>query len=156
MNCKSCGTKVEVKGGKSTQYYEPVDKRLIASTYSIPFYCKLCGAIKFQYRAIRGVVFIWPLYKYDKRFENKRSKIIIPESVKRSELSDIGIILSIGPGFHDKKRKDRWREVTGLSVGMKVVYDSTVPWTLDACDDNGKEHLVKICDFTDVLVEIEE
>lgn len=171
MNCENCGTEIEMIGRTARHYYipdgfgsrpppchcEPVDKRLIASTYDIPFRCELCGAIKFKYRAIRGVVFIWPFYRFDdKRYAD--SEIIIPENVRKddAELSDIGIILSVGPGFHDKKRKGKWREVIGLYPGMKVIYDKSIPWFLEARDDNDEKHLVKICDFTDVLVEIEE
>ena len=156
MNCKSCGTEIEVMVEKSIHLCAPVDKRLLASTYDIPFCCGFCGGIKFQYHAIRGVVFVWPLYRLDKRFENKNSKIIIPEFVKKTELSDTGIILSVGPGFYDKKHKDKWRAVVGLCSGMKVIYDCTVPWGIDTKGSDGRFYYVKICDFSDVSVEIAE
>ncbi|MHA1592382.1 MAG: hypothetical protein ACTSUP_07925 [Candidatus Heimdallarchaeaceae archaeon] len=155
MKCNKCGSEIKLKAG-STEQYEPVDKKLIASVYDIPFYCDNCGAIKFSHQAIRGVVFIWPMYKFDTRFENKKSNIIIPETVIKSELSDIGIILSYGPGFYDKKNKNKWRQVAGLSVGMKVIYDKGVPWGIDVEGIDGKLYHVTICDFTDVMVEIDE
>ena len=153
-NCQACGTEVKIMGKGSTHWYEPVDKHLIAKIYDIPFYCETCGAIKFPRRAIRGVVYIWPLYK---ELAHKDSCIIIPESLKKAEYTDIGIILSHGPGFYGIKAKaEIWTDVIGLSVGMKVVYDKDVPWGETVKANDGKGYYVRICDVTDIMVELVE
>ena len=151
MNCPNCNTEVKVKG-KTTLFYEIVNKLLDSNKYHIPFYCTVCGAIKFPYRAIRNIVFIWPLMHYIE--EAKSDIIIIPDELKYSEYSNFGIVLSYGPGFYNRKKKDKWIPVTGLSVGMKVVYDKTVPWCDYVPGIDGKKHKVIICSFADVSAEV--
>lgn len=153
MKCSECNTDVK-KIGKRLGCYEYllVDKRLVAATHSVPFYCNTCGAIKFIYTAVRGVIFVLPIYKYTQKSDKLSNILIIPQEVKQAELSSFGIILSAGPGFYNKKNK--WINVNGLYPGMKVIYDASTPWNVDVLGNDGKKHLVKLCDVTDVMVEI--
>jgi hypothetical protein len=152
MKCDECKAEVIVVG-ETAQHYELVDKRLKASTYDIPFKCNLCGAIKFSHKAIRGVVFVWPLYKYDKRYGPKLT-IVIPENVVQENPSDFGIILSFGKGYYSKKEPGKFNPITNLFVGMKVAYDKTVPWGLDVKTSEGVPYYVKYCDYTDIWAEV--
>jgi len=151
MNCPNCHKEVVVKG-RTTHHYELIDERLCARTNDIPFYCPMCGAIKFPYRAIRDIVFIWPLLYYIE--EIKSSIILIPDKLKYSEHSNLGIVLSYGPGFYNKKKKNKWTPVTGLSIGMKVCYDKTVPWCDYVLGVDNKNHKVVICSFSDISAEV--
>jgi len=154
VKCTSCGTEIEIVEEKTSFRYTPVDKQADSNKYNIPFFCTLCRAIKFPYRAIRDIVFIWPLLYY---VENVKSDIlVIPDTLKYSEHSDYGIILSHGPGYYDKKNKDKWKPVTGLSVGMKVLYDKSVPWSDRVIGSDGKEYPVVICSAADVSAEVIE
>lgn len=155
MNCPSCNIEVSAIG-KTTQHYKLIDDKLNSHKYNIPFYCTMCGAIKFPYRAIRAIVFVWPLYEHaTEYFNDNESLILIPEVLKQDELSEYGIILSYGPGVYNMK-KSKWMFVTGLKVGMKVAYDNSVPWEIDIIGTDDKWHNVKICDFTDIAAEVIE
>lgn len=151
MRCKDCGNKVFIVNGKEgTHHYASTNPELDSSKYSIPFFCDICGSIKFPYRAIRDIVFIWPLVK--ETFQ-KDGLIEIPEQFKKFYLSDLGIVLSAGPGYYDNKR---FHPSEGLRVGMRVIYDKSVLSETYVKGNDGKKYFIKICGYLDVRCVVEE
>ena len=140
MICSECGQEV-VKVDETN--WKPMDKLLDSSTNKVPFYCPKCGAIKSPLKAVRDLVLVYPLFKDPK----KLSKIIELPEPSVPELTDYGVILSFGPGYYDRKR---FHPVTDLRVGMKVIYDRTVPWDIHWEGTDKKTHLIKCMAYPDI------
>ena len=143
MNCENCNAEVVVKG-RTTQYYEPVNKKIMKAIekHKIPFTCSLCGSLKFPYKAIRDVTFIWPFPK-----EDKVGSIFIPNVAKDNKEQEWGVVLSVGKGYW--KKTGRFIP-TEIEVGDEVVYDKGVPWALYVDGDNDRKHQVKYMGYQDV------
>lgn len=152
MICEECGVEIKTKECGDTCWSEPVREELLAKRYDIPFYCTLCGAIRFSCRAITAFTLIWPLMYFEEVLRD--SVIIIPKSVKKSELSDFGVILSIGPGYHRSKKYYPTPEE--LHVGIKVVYDKTVPGRLWFKGTDGRGYEVMVCGVADVMAVVSD
>lgn len=139
MLCPNCNCEVEIEPGLngSTTFYKPKVIRLaeIVVKYNIPFRCKVCGNLKFKYQAVNSIVFIYP-----DPIEKKESRIVIPDYIKDFINSDIGTVLSVGPGYYDKKKK-RFVQ-TEIKPGDRVIFDKNVPWKMKVSDDFGNEHTV--------------
>jgi len=141
MKCPECST--ECTGRKNLV---PRDKKLIAKTYKIPFYCETCGAIKWKYRALLDLVFIWPVPPKDTYGEE--SLIEIPTQYKEFYPSDYGIVLSIGPGYYDDRQFHPTPD--NITRGMKVLYDKQVPYEIPISGNDGKEYTVKTIGYQDI------
>jgi len=142
MNCKECGVEVkEIEGDKVV----PVDENLVKMVlvHKLPFYCEVCGAFKFPYKATRDIVFLLS----DQIPEETPGGILIPSVVRDEMHSEYGVVLSVGSGYHDKKGK---YHPTELKVGDKVLYDKTVPWAQDIKGADGVTYKVKIMGAGDV------
>lgn len=149
--CRECGALVNVvQQSENVFVYELVDKLLIAKSQNIPFFCTLCGAIKFPIRAVRDIVFLLPS-PYPETYK-EGGQIEIPSEYREHHQSAFGIILSVGPGYWDKKR---FHPTHDLKVGMKVVYDKTTPWPFDILGSDMKKHCVRCMGFRDVKAIVE-
>lgn len=159
MRCPNCGNIVKVvPSGEPTVSYELVDKNLYHKKGDIvvPFYCKLCGAIKFPYRAIRDVVFIYP-----EPYPEKVGSIYLPRDENYIGGGPTfrlwkprGVVLSVGPGYWDKKKR-RFVPVTGLKVGDIVYFEKNLPkaWrSFEVEGTDGKMHKVVYCGYRDVYL----
>ena len=154
-SCPACGVEVEVVDGG---IYRPVNKKLLASlpSFKIPFYCSVCDSIKFPYKAVRDVVFLYPTPRPE-----KVGNVYIPDYDGRSyntrELfrESSGIILSIGPGAIHKKTK-KFFSTKDLEVGDYVYYNKSVPWKLDVIGIDGGKYRVIICGYLDIYAKMEE
>jgi len=116
----------------------------IVKKYKVPFKCNTCGSLKFPYQALHGIVFIWP-----KPIEEKtKGGIVIPQSVRHSFKTSIGVVLSSGKGCKNKK--------TGkfvdseLQLGDTVVYDKNIPWRIFLEASDGKEYEVELMNILDI------
>lgn len=115
-----------------------------------PYICPKCKRFCCNRRAIRDIVFIWPIPLPEYYIEG--GLIARPETARNVEdelygRSDYGLVLSVGPGYWDDKK---FHSTCDLKVGMKVNYDKFVPWADFAPGYNGKEHFVVVCGFGDV------
>ena len=146
--CPECGTEVIVKG-KTTLHYEVADMKKNALYHNIPFYCEVCGAIKFPIKTHLDYVFIWPIWE---KAVKQETLIYLPEVA--DELSPYGIVLSHGPGYHDLKKK-KFFPVHDLEVGTMVLYDKTIPWNFVIDGQDKIAHEVKYCAFVDVKAVVE-
>lgn len=118
-----------------------------------PFHTKE-GKLEFPYRAILDRVFIFPTPPPE-RFRSKRNLITIPKSQRKQYQDGTGILLSVGPGYYDKKGE--WHPTTGqLEPGQKVLFDSSVPWSINIEGVDGKKYFVVICGVQDVRCVVED
>ena len=148
MKCSYCNTEIENN--------KPINPLLYAHTYGIPFFCTFCGAIKFNYRAIRDIVFLWPIpltrtYVEEGVVERPESSIDSEDEVYGR--SNLGIVLSVGPGYYDNKR---FHPTNTLERGMKILYDKNVPWRTYVKDNDGKSRMVVFCGFKDIWSIVED
>jgi co-chaperonin GroES (HSP10)/predicted RNA-binding Zn-ribbon protein involved in translation (DUF1610 family) len=115
----------------------------IVSKYSIPFKCPACGNIHFKYRALNGLIFIWP-----KPIITTQGKIFIPEQSQNSFKSSEGVVLAAGKGCTNKKTGD-FTECE-VRVGDEVLYDKSIPWHLEIKAADGTKHKVDLTNMFDV------
>lgn len=153
MNCPACGVEVYI-GGKTgeTNYYIPVNLKLRSyrDGFKIPFYCGVCGALKFNYVAVRDVLFVWP---YPKPTESKGGIVLVDDNyIGGSYVEEIrpnkAIVLAIGDGFFSKTKK-KFIPCYGIEVGDVVRYNKKVPWVIELKNDNEEKHKVTLCGFQD-------
>jgi len=113
--------------------------------HNTPFVCPECGGIKFPFKAIRDIVFIWP----DPLPEKLSDVIIVPEKVRDrlQEEVDVGTVVSVGPGYWDKKKKKF--VYTLVKVGQRVVYDAGCPWWQDV-EVGDKKYEVRLMGEKDI------
>jgi co-chaperonin GroES (HSP10)/predicted RNA-binding Zn-ribbon protein involved in translation (DUF1610 family) len=142
--CSECGNDIIKSKNKKRRFkWEPVNKRLDSEVEQVPFYCNTCGSVHINLKALHNYVFIYPIKKKSKSIS---SVLIVPE-VDEPEYTDYGIVLTYGKGYYDNKR---YHPVSDLKVGMKVVYDKTVPWGIEWQGTDGKKYLIKIMPYLDV------
>jgi hypothetical protein len=118
--------------------------------HGCPFVCPECKEVRFNRKAIRDLVFIWPIPL--PKFYIEGGVIARPETARNVEdemygRSDYGLVLSVGPGYWGDKK---FHPTSDLSVGTKVAYDHFVPWGDFAPNVKGKESFIVICGFGDV------
>jgi co-chaperonin GroES (HSP10) len=153
--CPVCGVE-NIKYNKNEGIrFRPKNILLDSTSYGVPFRCSTCRAIQFSIKAVRDVVFLWPI-PLPKTFvegglivRTDKSMDVKDEMYGRSEY---GIILSVGPGYYDNKKFHRTCE---LKVGSKVIYDSKVPWCMDVLGFDNKMHTVIYCGIRDIQAVIE-
>ena len=128
--CKECGSEVVTK--------EIVEK------YQIPFKCNTCGSIKFPYKALHGVVFVWPKPVAEKT----EGGIVIPEFAQYNLKSSTGVVLTCGKGCKHKKTGEFIE--SGMVVGDVILYDKNIPWKLDIEATDGAKYIVDLMNVLDV------
>jgi hypothetical protein len=154
MKCPKCGIEVKVySSGEGTNSYEPVNEKLVAAKAAIPlpFYCDMCGAIRFPFQAVRDVVFLYP-----RPLPEKVGLIYLPKeefvggSTQEKFKAPDAIVLSVGEGSIDKDRK-RFISTKGvLETGDHVFYNRRIPWRMKARGMDGEDHMVVFCGVLDV------
>ena len=148
MNCEKCGTEVKVGGdkGEGTMYYETVDPLLDSNKtkYPIPFWCDLCGAIKFPMRPLGDKVFIVSDPVATHLGESKL--LVIPDEWKAKKRRT-GTVVAIGKGYYDNKGKFY---PTSIKVGQRVSYHMGVPWSMDVEGQDNKKHRVEYMGERDI------
>lgn len=152
MDCIGCKQEVTVyTGDENTNSYLPKDEKLafIINKYNIPFRCSVCGSFLFQYECLRDVVFIYP----DQISEKTAGGLIIPDIIRSEMVSEIGTVLSAGPGYYDPKGK---YHPTQLKPGDRVIYVKDVPWEKRIYSQDGGLHTVKMMGECDVLALIDD
>ena len=144
MNCKVCGDELRGKHGVTAR---------TVRRYQLPYKCPACGGLKSPYRAINGIVFIHPLPAPP---PVTSSILILPQTQEKSEL---GIILSVGPGLFRKDKQTKkqvWVPSDGFTKGDQVVYDKTVPWGQKVRAANNQFYSIVICSILDVYGVVDE
>jgi len=148
--CLECNTEVDVisEDEEGTNYYQPCDEIINAIRFNVPFYCTICGAIKFPWRAIRDIVFIYPLPVEETYREG--GLVVIPDTYKEFYKKGQGVILSIGPGYYDDKK---FHPIDpDLKIGELVIYNKDVPWYDVVIGNDKKEHVVVMCGAKDIWI----
>lgn len=115
----------------------------LVEKYKIPFKCPECGNIHFKYKALNGIVFIWP-----KPIKEQQGKIFIPEQSQNEFKSCEGVVLSAGKGCIDK-RTGAFLECE-VTVGDVILYDKSIPWSLEVKTDDGKVSKIDLTNMLDV------
>ena len=116
----------------------------VVEKYQVPFKCNTCGNIKFPYRALHGIVFIWP--KIIK--EKTTGGIVVPEFAQYNLKSSTGIVLTCGKGCKHKKT-GKFVEAD-IKIGDIVLYDKNIPWKMDIEATDNKEYPVDLMNILDV------
>lgn len=111
------------------------------------------GNLHFPYKALESKAFIYPSPPPETL--GKKGLIEIPQEFREYHRDKTGIVLSIGPGYYDKKNK--WNSTSPrLKPGVKVFFDNTVPWAVFVLGLDGTKHKVTICVEADILGIVEE
>jgi len=110
-----------------------------------PFHDPSTKELIWKYRPLNDFAFIFPILKETIK---KKSIIEIPEHLKKSVLSDYGIVLAIGPGWYDKRNK--FHSTDMIKPGMKVLYDKTVPWDIKIKGLDGTTYRIMMCTYKDI------
>lgn len=142
--CSACSNHIIVRPNSTKFKFAPLNPFIDSAPYEVPFFCPQCGSIKFPIRALHDYVFIYPLEK--PKTLGTAGILIKPEGPQ--EFTDFGIVLTFGPGYY--RRKSTFVPIRDLEVGMKVIYDKTVPWELEWRGNDNKLHLLKYMTFLDV------
>lgn len=117
-----------------------------------PWYDKN-GVLKFPYKPLRDLVFIFPTSPPERM--GRENLLFIPEHYRRNYQDKTGVILAIGPGYQSDKGK--WlRPSEELKPGAKVFFDNTTPWGELFTGLDGKKHYIFICGIADVFGLVEE
>ena len=120
----------------------------VVKEYQVPFKCNTCGNIKFPYKALNGIVFLWP-----KPIEEKtKGGLHIPEIYKENFKSFYAVVLSVGKGCKNKKT-NQFVEAE-IQSGDIVIYDKSIPWTSEVEDSEGKKHKVSMANILDINAKV--
>lgn len=112
-----------------------------------PFHDK-AGNLHFPFRALESKAFIYPCPPPETL--GKENLICIPQEFQEHYQDKTGIIMSIGPGYYDKK--NRWNPTDPhLKPGTKVFFDNSVPWSTNVLGQDGHEYKIFICVEADIL-----
>ena len=106
------------------------------------------GELVFSYRVFRDLVFVWPVPSPEKL--GKQQLIFIPEHLKKQYQDGVGIILAVGSGYTNSKGK-YYPTPSELKPGVKVVFDTSVPWGMYFEGQDGKKHYVVLCGVSNIF-----
>ena len=131
MACEKCGG--------------TVDTSKVVEKYKIPFKCEVCGSIDFPYKAMGGIVFVWP-----EPIPEAQGMIYIPETIRAALFTPhVGVILSAGKGVtHRQTRKFIKSE---LRPGDIIWRDKDTPWRMDVPDSEGNLHTIPYMNIMDIM-----
>ena len=147
--CPQCNEEViAVSDGGATLHYETVNPTLDSNKkkYPIPFWCSICGAIKFPLRPLGDKIFL-----FSDPIETHIGVIEIPATY-RKEKRRTGTVVAVGKGYYDDK--GRYHKTT-LEVGERVSYNFTVPWKMTVKGSDGKDYRVELMGERDVQLILE-
>lgn len=101
------------------------------------------GVLKVGLKATGQKVFVWPDPK-----PTKIGSFWLPENIKDREKLRLGIVLTVGPGYFDNKKK---RFIpTEVKPGQRVLFDNTTPWPIILKDPKGNEQTVRVMTELDI------
>ena len=100
------------------------EKSQIITLKDTPFWNTETDELCFPYTAIKDVVFLWR-----KALEEKVGSIYLPDIARPKEDVAIGVILSAGQGYYDKK--NRKFRTCALNTGDCVIFNPSIPWKMD-------------------------
>lgn len=103
------------------------------------------GKLVFPIEALRNLVYVWPVPPPE-----KIGSFYIPKGYRRKYHDGVGIILTVGPGFTDRKGRF-FPTPSELRPGVKVMFDIQVPWGESFTGQDGKPHYVCLCGIGDVF-----
>jgi hypothetical protein len=113
------------------------------------------GKLHFPYRALESKAFILPTPPPTSLGKVGDIDLLIPEEWRHLYQDGTGTILSIGPGYYDKK--NGWHPTDPrLKPGTRVYYDTTVPWGIYVLGLDGLQYKVSICVEADILGIVED
>jgi hypothetical protein len=148
--CSECGSVInlvqdtEANSDQPNRCLSNAEIRIIIAEYKIPFICSKCGGINFPYKALGGIVFVWP-----KPIPETEGSIYIPDKIRQIFKKHTGVVLSSGKGCPDKKTKVF--TPSELTTGDVITYDKNVPWHLDVLGTDDKLYTVDYMNIFDVL-----
>lgn len=119
----------------------------IIKEQKIPFSCPECGMIKLPVKATLDRVLVWADPVEDKI--GKLGLIHLPEIVKDNYKTVFGTVVSVGPGYYDAKRNNRFVD-TKVKVGDRIAYDKDVLYKLSLRDSVGKKYYVALMGHEDI------
>lgn len=106
------------------------------------------GEVKFPFRPLRDLVFIYPDPPPERLGEQQL--IHIPVQYKKKYHDGVGIILAIGSGYTDDN--DRFHPTpSGLKPGVRVILDLSVPWGVTVQGQDGRRYHVVLCGIADIF-----
>jgi len=106
------------------------------------------GELRFPYRSLRDLVFVWPDPPPEKLGEEQL--IVLPEHLQKQYHDGVGMILSIGLGYMNDKG-EYYPTPSELRPGVKVLFDIGVPWGEYVKGQDGKKHYVVLCGVADIF-----
>jgi len=135
--CEICGKRYILEPSKPSlpDYYEKV-----------PFFCKGCGNIRFDMRAIQGKVILYP-FPPEKTYEG--TSIEVPIQYQEFYKAWKGFVLSVGSGYYEQSGQFI---PTTLEEGSLVLFNRDVPWYGTRKGLDGKEHPIVLCGERDVWI----
>jgi len=111
------------------------------------------GVLKFPYKPLRDLVFIFPTSPPEKI--GRENLLFIPEQYRRRYQDKTGVILAIGPGYQNDKGK--WfRPPPELKPGVRVFFDHSAPWGYYFAGLDGKKYFVFLCGIADIWGMVEK
>jgi chaperonin GroES len=157
--CPDCGVEINscMIDDDTKCVASPVLERLMSTNrkdkFEIPFACSYCKSIKFDFEAVRDVVFLLPAKKVE-----KFGMIWLPDdeyvggNPQNRFKNSLGVILSCGPGY---LKNGKYHDIRGkLETGDLVMYEKNVPWRKEIKDFNGSNYEVVVCGFLDVYAKV--
>ena len=118
-----------------------------------PFHNK-DGVLEFPYRPLRDLVFVFPTPPPEKL--GRENLIHIPDRFRKKHQDGTGVVLAIGPGYQNNRGKWECLPPRDLVPGVRVRFDTLVPWGIIVEDSNGEHHYVFICGIADIFGMVEE
>ena len=103
--------------------------------------------IKLPIRATLDRLFVWADPVEDKM--GKEKLLHMPEIVKENYKTVYGTVLSVGPGYYDMMRRNRYIS-TIVKKGDRIAYDKDVLYRLTVRDNEGKKQKIALMGHEDV------
>jgi len=152
-----CGAQVEVQGDTTLSYKLVNSKQYFQKSnpdIEVPFRCKVCGAIDIPFRALRDVVMMYVMPEPE-----KIGSIYLPEednyvggNMRSREKKPYAVILKVGQGYYDKKKRLWKKNQPYIECGDVVYYEKRIPkgWSFEVEGVDAKMHKVSVCGIEDV------
>lgn len=105
--------------------------------------------IQFPYQMMKDMICLW---QYTPPRKLGKGILAVPEGFEEFHTIGVGVVLSAGPGYHDKKGK--WVPTNpNLQPGSVVEYDKTIPWSFpeNVLDILGDFHSLPMCPAVNIF-----
>ena len=146
-NCPECGNYVEViKDAGKVSYLPASPLPETLTKYNVPFLCTTCGNLNFPLKAIRSVVFLFPVDELGN--PEKIGNVVIPEVIRSNKDSEYGVVLTVGKYQYNSKGLKFPVEIVD---GDLVVYDRNTYSMHYMKGTDGKVKRLRWCYYIDIL-----